>query len=71
MEYEYGRLGEVTKETRTLATHLNGISDGETAAMEYRSDYLGRMQHIVYPDSEKVYVKVVENCARESLMPII
>ena len=47
LEYEYGKLGEVTKETRTLNTHLNGISDSETAVMEYRSDYLGRMQHIV------------------------
>ena len=54
LEYEYGRLGEVTKETRTLATHLNGNSPAETAAMEYRSDYLGRMQHIVYPDGEKI-----------------
>ena len=54
LEYEYGRLGEVTKETRTLKTHLNGYYQTETAAMEYRSDYLGRMQHIVYPDGEKV-----------------
>ena len=54
LEYEYGRLGEITKETRTLATHLNRNSPAETAVMEYRSDYLGRMQHIVYPDGEKV-----------------
>ena len=54
LDYEYGRLGEVTKETRTLATHLNGYSPTETAVMEYRSDYLGRMQHIVYPDGEKI-----------------
>ena len=54
LEYEYGRLGEVTKETRTLATHLNGSRQTETAVMQYRSDYLGRMQHIVYPDGEKV-----------------
>ena len=54
LEYEYGKLGEITKETRTLATHLNGSSPTETAVMEYRSDYLGRMQHIVYPDGEKV-----------------
>ena len=43
LEYEYGRLGEVTKETRALATHLNGYNPTETAATEYRSDYLGRM----------------------------
>ena len=54
LEYEYGKLGEVIKETRTLATHLNGSSPTETAVMEYQSDYLGRMQHIVYPDGEKV-----------------
>ena len=54
LEYEYGKLGETTKETRTLATHLNGNNPSETAVMEYRSDYLGRMQWIVYPDGEKV-----------------
>ena len=54
LEYEYGRLGEITKETRTLATHLNGSNPTETAVMEYRSDYLGRMQWITYPDGEKV-----------------
>ena len=54
LEYEYGKLGEITKETRTLATHLNGSNPTETAVMEYQSDYLGRMQHIVYPDGEKV-----------------
>ena len=54
IEYEYGKLGEVTKETRTLATHLNGNNPSETAVMEYRSDYLGRMQWIVYPDGERI-----------------
>ena len=54
LEYEYGKLGEVIKETRTLATHLNSSNPTETAVMEYRSDYLGRMQHIVYPDGEKI-----------------
>nr|MBP3282511.1 hypothetical protein [Treponema sp.] len=54
LEYEYGKLGEVTKETRTLRTHLNSVNDTETSVMEYRSDYLGRMQWIVYPDGEKI-----------------
>ena len=49
-----GRLGEVIKESRTLATHLNGSNPTETAVMEYRSDYLGRMQWIAYPDGEKI-----------------
>ena len=54
IEYEYGKLGEVIKETRTIATHLNGNNPTETAVMEYRSDYLGRMQWITYPDEEKI-----------------
>ncbi len=54
IEYVYGNLGEVKKETRTLYTHLNGNKPTETAVMEYRSDYLGRMQWIIYPDGEKV-----------------
>ena len=54
LEYEYGKLGETTKETRTLSTHLNGSNPTETAVMEYQSDYLGRMQWITYPDGEKV-----------------
>ena len=33
LEYEYGKLGEVIKETRTLATHLNGSNPTETAVM--------------------------------------
>ena len=49
-----GRLGEVIKESRTLATHLNGSNPTEPAVMEYRSDYLGRMQWIAYPDGEKI-----------------
>ena len=54
LEYEYGSLGEVIKETRTLKTHLNGEQPTQTSVMEYRSDYLGRMQYIVYPDGEKI-----------------
>ena len=54
IEYEYGKLGEVTKETRTLSTHLNGSKPTEIAVMEYQFDYLGRMQWIAYPDGEKI-----------------
>ena len=54
LEYAYGKLGETTKETRTLSTHLNGNNPTENAVMEYRSDYLGRMQWIVYPDGEQI-----------------
>ncbi|MDY6031635.1 MAG: toxin TcdB middle/N-terminal domain-containing protein, partial [Treponemataceae bacterium] len=54
MEYEYGRLGEVTKETRTLTSHVGHSQTSQQAVMEYRSDYLGRIQWIVYPDGEKI-----------------
>ncbi len=53
LEYEYGKLGEVTKETRVLNTHLSG-NKTEKAVMEYCSDYLGRMEWIKYPDGETV-----------------
>ncbi|MGI5057523.1 toxin TcdB middle/N-terminal domain-containing protein, partial [Treponema socranskii] len=52
--YEYGKLGEVTKETRTLKRHIPAYESEKTAVMEYVSDYLGRMQTIVYPDREVV-----------------
>ncbi|MBM7024177.1 RHS repeat domain-containing protein [Treponema sp. Marseille-Q4523] len=52
--YEYGKLGEVTKETRTLKRHIPAYEDEKTAVMEYVSDYLGRMQRITYPDREVV-----------------
>ena len=51
---EYGKLGEVTKETRTLKRHIPAYEDAKTAVMEYVSDYLGRMQRITYPDREVV-----------------
>ena len=55
LDYEYGSLGEVTKETREIYTHLNRTGhDAESATMEYRSDYLGRMQWVVYPDGERI-----------------
>ena len=52
--YEYGKLGEVTKETRTLKRHIPAYESEKTAVMEYVSDYLGRMQSITYPDREVV-----------------
>ena len=53
LEYEYGSLGEVTKEKRTIKTHLNSGGE-EEAVMEHHSDYLDRMQFIIYPDGEKM-----------------
>ncbi len=51
-EYEYGLLGEVKKETRSIKHIKNYLTSEETAVMEYKSDYLGRMQEITYPDGE-------------------
>lgn len=47
LEYEYGKLGEVTKETRTLKKRSQGNNEEVRAIMEYRSDYIGRMQYII------------------------
>ena len=51
--YKYGYLNEVTKETRTINRYGAG-SNPETASFEYRSDYLGRMQSMKYPDGEVI-----------------
>ncbi|WP_253703606.1 RHS repeat domain-containing protein [Treponema denticola] len=51
--YKYGYLNEVTKETRTINRYGAG-SNPETASFEYRSDYLGRMQSMKYPDGETI-----------------
>ncbi|WP_305880044.1 RHS repeat domain-containing protein [Treponema sp. OMZ 787] len=51
--YTYGNLNEVVSETRTINRYGAGSSP-ETASFEYRSDYLGRMQSMKYPDGEKI-----------------
>ena len=52
--YKYGLLGQVTEEERIIK--LLPLSGGrvKTAVMSYLSDYLGRMQEIIYPDDEVV-----------------
>ncbi|MDR2478073.1 MAG: RHS repeat-associated core domain-containing protein, partial [Treponema sp.] len=52
--YQYGSLGQVTEETRTI--NLLPLSGGRSkiATMRYHSDYLGRMETIEYPDGEVV-----------------
>jgi len=50
---EYGKLGEVTTMTRTL-NRLSLGTDALTISMGYKSDYLGRMEEISYPDGEVV-----------------
>ncbi|WP_253692037.1 MULTISPECIES: RHS repeat domain-containing protein [unclassified Treponema] len=52
-KYKYGYLNEVTSETRTINRYGAGSSP-ETASFEYRSDYLGRMQSMKYPDGEVI-----------------
>ena len=51
--YTYGNLNEVIKETRTINRYEAGSSP-EKASFEYRSDYLGRMQSMKYPDGEVI-----------------
>ena len=51
--YKYGELNEVIKETRTI-NRYEAVSSPETASFEYRSDYLGRMQSMKYPDGETI-----------------
>ena len=53
IRYEYGRLSEVIKETRTIKRY-EALSKPETATFTYRSDYLGRMQTMRYPDGETI-----------------
>ena len=55
IEYKYGKLGETTEEKRTIK-HVNAFvhKESTTAVMSYVSDYLGRMQKIVYPDTEVI-----------------
>ena len=51
--YSYGNLNEVIKEMRTINRYGAGTNP-ETASFEYRSDYLGRMQSMKYPDGETI-----------------
>ena len=53
IRYEYGKLSEVIKETRTIKRY-EALSEPETATFTYRSDYLGRMQTMKYPDGETI-----------------
>ena len=53
ISYEYGKLSEVVKETRTIKRY-EALSEPETATFTYRSDYLGRMQTMRYPDGEVI-----------------
>ena len=53
VEYEYGKLGETVKERKTL-NKQTGASRTRTALFQYRGNYLGQMESIVYPDGEEV-----------------
>ncbi|MCL2722372.1 MAG: hypothetical protein FWD47_13665, partial [Treponema sp.] len=52
--YTYGMLGQVEEERRVIK--LLPLSSGlsKEAVMRYTSDYLGRMQEIIYPDGERL-----------------
>jgi RHS repeat-associated protein len=51
VDYEYGLLGETAAMSRSI-DRLTPLADKLPARLEYRSDYLGRMQRISYPDGE-------------------
>lgn len=51
VDYEYGLLGETTAMARTII-RLTPLAEDLSARLEYRSDYLGRVQRIGYPDGE-------------------
>ena len=53
ISYKYGKLSEVVEETRTIKRY-EVLSKPETATFTYRSDYLGRMQTMRYPDGETI-----------------
>jgi RHS repeat-associated protein len=53
-EYRYGSLGETVWELRALYPRTDGLGRPREAVMEYRGDYLGRMERIGYPDGETV-----------------
>lgn len=52
--YEYGLLGETVCEDRVITRRAVAPESPIEAVMEYKSDYLGRMQSITYPDGEVV-----------------
>ena len=52
--YRYGKLNEVTEETRTIKRGRDGVQKPITSSFSYEVDYLGRMQTITYPDGEVV-----------------
>ncbi len=56
VSYKYGKLGQVVEETRTITNFIdsNPVKEQKSATMKYQSDYLGRMQKIIYPDGEVV-----------------
>jgi RHS repeat-associated protein len=49
-ERSYGKLGEVTQETKTVATDTGGAPSSYVT--QYLYDTFGRLQRLVYPDGE-------------------
>lgn len=52
-EFEYGKMGEVIRERRTLHSQ-RALHADQIALMSFKSDYLGRMSRIEYPDGEVI-----------------
>ncbi|WP_319562666.1 RHS repeat-associated core domain-containing protein [Marispirochaeta sp.] len=53
IDYEYGKMGEVIAENRTLR-RLDPLSTTREARIEYQSNYLGQMESVRYPDGEEI-----------------
>jgi len=49
-DFQYGKLGETTKETRTLFTYTS--TDPKTYVTQYRYDTWNRLRELTYPDGE-------------------
>ena len=68
ISYRYGLMGEVTYEERSFE-RLTPLEPERSAAMRYRSDYLGRMASITYPYDAltKVDIKVLGEDRRRDI----
>ncbi len=55
LSYAYGKSGEVVRTTRTMVVPTR--AEAMTFTTHYQYDSHGRMQHMVYPDGEKVSYK--------------
>ena len=53
-ERQYGRLGETTREEKTVEAHTPAVQKKKFST-DYVFDSFGRMQEMTYPDGEKLH----------------